>query len=1000
MKTLQYSNKFFLFFIALLGWSVSYGQVTVTSDDVLDCNHHTATLNATFAGDDPTPSGIHIDDHYPDAALPIGFTFNFYGTDYTQCLIGPNGTISFNISLVGSFVTWVATGPLLGQAPVFNSVCGPWCDIDISPGFPASGTITYSTTGSAPFRKFIVTFCKAHMFSCTEQMTSSQMILYETTNIVEVHIGHKDICSTWYGSTPGLATIGVQNATGTAATAAPGRDFAVFTCDHEAWRFTPDATLSSYACTSIAYAPVPYASSLLYWYDAGTGAFLGTGPTLTVTPTVTTTYKVGAVGCADTSFAYYTAVIASGLTITTGDPIGSTTPDATTAPSKCGLSDGTFTVIGLTPGLIDTIYYKKDGVLQPVVISAVSSTGTIKITGLPAGTYDKIVAKESFCKSDSIGPVIITDPVVPMNITPVNQSVCGATDGKLELSGMYPSHMFTINYTIGGVAQPPYTTTSDASGNISITGLPEGDYASIVASYSPTCATAPGGPFTLAGPAPPNVNIVSVISPSECGKCNGSIRIRPIKPFSSDTVSYTYNTVVMPPIISVAMPDSSVYLPGLCAGSYYNMSIKIGHCVTLVNGTAILTDPPLTAHFNDNVVLACHGDSVFFHNTSSSTGALYYLWSFGDGSSDSITNPVHVYPAGTYTVHLTATNHYCNSYDSTTFTLGHPLKAVFTETPDILCQGQTAVTTNTSIGATGYTWMFSNSASDTAANATYTYQRAGTYNLTLIAHNDIPCYDTAYKTVYVDTISGIGINLTDSVACSGTYITLTGNYASLGNTGITWQYGDNQKIENVNPVKHSYAAEGLYTVTATAHYRACPETTATRLVRIFQQPTINIGKDTSICKGSEVIKLADHLNNNAIASYVWNTGEKTKEITIASPGKYYATVNINNCYASDTIEVANDCYMNLPNAFTPNGDGINDYFFPRQFLTKGLTEFRMNIYNRWGQLIFETTTLDGSGWDGKLNGVDQPSGVYVYIIDGTFRDGQHEHHQGNVTLLR
>ena len=92
--------------------------------------------------------------------------------------------------------------------------------------------------------------------------------------------------------------------------------------------------------------------------------------------------------------------------------------------------------------------------------------------------------------------------------------------------------------------------------------------------------------------------------------------------------------------------------------------------------------------------------------------------------------------------------------------------------------------------------------------------------------------------------------------------------------------------------------------------------------------------------------------------------------------------------------------MDIPNAFTPNGDGVNDYFYPRQMLTRGMTTFSMNIYNRWGQLIYQTTSIDGRGWDGNFNNIQQPEGVYVYIIDATFQDGQTEHHQGNVTLLR
>ena len=92
--------------------------------------------------------------------------------------------------------------------------------------------------------------------------------------------------------------------------------------------------------------------------------------------------------------------------------------------------------------------------------------------------------------------------------------------------------------------------------------------------------------------------------------------------------------------------------------------------------------------------------------------------------------------------------------------------------------------------------------------------------------------------------------------------------------------------------------------------------------------------------------------------------------------------------------------MNIPNVFSPNGDGLNDYFYPRSLLSSGLTSFKMDIYNRWGQLIFETTSTEGAGWDGRFNNTMQPGGVYVYIIDCSFKDGQHEHHQGNVTLLR
>lgn len=60
----------------------------------------------------------------------------------------------------------------------------------------------------------------------------------------------------------------------------------------------------------------------------------------------------------------------------------------------------------------------------------------------------------------------------------------------------------------------------------------------------------------------------------------------------------------------------------------------------------------------------------------------------------------------------------------------------------------------------------------------------------------------------------------------------------------------------------------------------------------------------------------------------------------------------------------------------------------------------MQIHNRWGQVVFETSNIDGRGWDGRFNGKEQPQGVYVYQIEITLENGRHETYQGNVTLLR
>lgn len=282
--------------ICLLSTSV-FAQLTLAVDSI-NCGATSTTIHSSMVGETPTSSGITTDDTWSPGVIPIGFSFNFYGTSYTKCVIGGNGAICFDTTLAGGSFGWVISAVLLGNSTVTNCVCGPWCDIYV----PAGGTITYATVGTAPYRKFVVDFCHDAMFSCTTQWTTSQIILYETTNLAEVHIAHKTVCSTWNG---GYAIVGVQNAAGTAATAAPSRDYpTVWTATNEAWQFTPNTGYTAYSVAAIAFAPVPFASSPVYWFDSSTGAYLGTGPTLGVSPTAPTTYIAASEGCDDTSYAF------------------------------------------------------------------------------------------------------------------------------------------------------------------------------------------------------------------------------------------------------------------------------------------------------------------------------------------------------------------------------------------------------------------------------------------------------------------------------------------------------------------------------------------------------------------------------------------------------------------------------------------------------------------------------------------------------------------------
>ncbi len=171
-------------------------------------------------------------------------------------------------------------------------------------------------------------------------------------------------------------------------------------------------------------------------------------------------------------------------------------------------------------------------------------------------------------------------------------------------------------------------------------------------------------------------------------------------------------------------------------------------------------------------------------------------------------------------------------------------------------------------------------------------------------------------------------------------------------------------------------------------------------VNIIPIPNVNLGRDTSICPGNSMLSL-HNLNTAPVGKYIWNTGDTTASIQVAHEGDYWLKAMNGDCNASDSISITKACYLDIPNAFTPgSGNDIDGYFLPRQLLSKSVVTFEMKIFDRWGQLLFESTKTDGRGWDGSFKGQPSPFGVYVYLIKVSYANGLSESYQGNVTLLR
>ncbi len=168
-------------------------------------------------------------------------------------------------------------------------------------------------------------------------------------------------------------------------------------------------------------------------------------------------------------------------------------------------------------------------------------------------------------------------------------------------------------------------------------------------------------------------------------------------------------------------------------------------------------------------------------------------------------------------------------------------------------------------------------------------------------------------------------------------------------------------------------------------------------ISIMASQNVSLGRDTLITPPDQHMVLTPA--GGPFEYYIWNTGDSTQSITITEPGRYWiAATDQNGCRTVDTINVKNSKeFIVFPTAFTPNADGLNDIFRP---IVSNISNFHMTIYNRWGQLLFETSEMI-TGWNGNIRGEKCPSGLYVYVVDYEVQDAvETKTSRGSFTLIR
>lgn len=193
---------------------------------------------------------------------------------------------------------------------------------------------------------------------------------------------------------------------------------------------------------------------------------------------------------------------------------------------------------------------------------------------------------------------------------------------------------------------------------------------------------------------------------------------------------------------------------------------------------------------------------------------------------------------------------------------------------------------------------------------------------------------------------------------------------------VTWNFGDGASSTLMDPV-HSYANPGTYWVKLTEKFNG-QYFTDSIMVTNYRLPQIALGGDTVLLYSGSSINL--HAGGG-FTEYLWSTGSMDSIINVSTEGSYWARVeDIHCCLNTDTTYVKVFEYF-IPNAFTPNGDGLNDVFYVRG-LYKNI-RFKMFVYNRYGQLMFESEDID-KGWDGITGGTYCPPGTYAWVVNVEF----------------
>ena len=413
----------------------------------------------------------------------------------------------------------------------------------------------------------------------------------------------------------------------------------------------------------------------------------------------------------------------------------------------------------------------------------------------------------------------------------------------------------------------------------------------------------------------------------------------------------------------------------------------------------------------------CLVDTVFvFDNSTIAQGQFInsWSWNFGDGSPlVTQQNSNHQYlKDSTYSISLIVSSN-LGCVDTANYQLTIYPQPNISFIADTVCEGKSTQFTNNSNINSGsineWKWNLGDGNTSLLSTPSHLYGNAGVHPVQLIATSDKGCIDSLTKNVRVWQNPNAQFKATDTTLCDDYDLILNDKSTSIEGSIVAWywRFGNGDKSVLQNPV-YNYPNPGTYDVSlkVTTNLGCTDEKINQSYLRVYPTPIADFNYNPNNASEFQPEVHFYDLSTGA-SNWNWNFGDATTSSNVnphhiyAESGNYTVTLIVeNNLGCKDTtwkyIDIKSDYAIWIPNSFSPNNDGKNEFFFGKGF---GFTNYVLSIFDRWGEKIFVSNDPE-IGWDGTCKGVESAIDVYVYQISIVDIFNEPHTYNGRVTLVR